>query len=350
MWGRLAACAAVGNRLCLLRPRPSRTGATLKGMKHSIVVTLAALAMPALRADVTIRYQSELQPSAAFESMMGQFMKSVQAGSAQSVQMKGSKAYTTTGNWIQIFDFVKEEVTLIDPAHKTFATLPVSQLADKMAGAMPQASHAPTPELQQAMASIKTNVTSKVTGKTAEIQGVQAEEREVTVTMAIPMPAATTNAGPSVRLVMHIWTARKEEALRVPAIRELTGYQAWQKYVMNPVGMLDKMFGKMPGMSNTMAPMFEELYKNPSVILRMHMEMYMPFLAALARQVPRQDQASPAIDPDAPLMEMNQEVAELSSAPVDASLFEVPRDYAAVPADQMIGQMVKARVAAAAPK
>jgi len=317
-------------------------------MKQSIVLALAVLAAPALRADVTIRYQSEFKPSAALQPLLGPFMKAAQAGSEQSVRMKGSKAYTTAGNWIQIFDFVKEEVTLIDPAHKTFATLPVSQLADKMAGALPQPAATQTSDMQQALASIKSHVDSKATGKAAEIQGVQAEEREVTITLDLPMPASMNQTGPSVRLVMHIWTAKKEEALRVPAIRELTGYQAWQKYVMNPAGMLDKIFGKMPGMSNTMGPMFDELYKNPSVILRMHMEMYMPLLAALARQKAGQGQAAPAIDPDAPFMEMNQEVAELSSAPVDASLFEIPKDYAAVAADEMIREMVKAQTAAMA--
>jgi hypothetical protein len=317
-------------------------------MKQSIVLALAVLAAPALRADVTIRYQSEFKPSAALQPILGQFMKAAQAGSEQSVRMKGSKAYTTAGNWIQIFDFVKEEVTLIDPAHKTFATLPVSQLADKMAGALPQPATAQSPEVQQVLASIKSHVDSKATGKTAEIQGVQAEEREVTITMDLPMPASMNQTGPSVRLVMHIWTPKKEEALRVPAIRELTGYQAWQKYVMNPAGMLDKIFGKMPGMSNTVGPMFDELYKSPSVILRMHMEIYMPLLAALARQKAGQGQAAPAIDPDAPFMEMNQEVAELSSAPVDASLFEIPKDYAAVAADDMIREMVKVQSAAMA--
>lgn len=315
-------------------------------MKQSIVLALAVMAAPALRADVTIRYQSEFKPTAALQPLMGQFMKAAQAGSEQSVRMKGSKAYTTAGNWIQIFDFVKEEVTLIDPAHKTFATLPVSQLADKMAGALPAT--AQTPDVQQVLASIKSHVDSKATGKTAEIQGVQAEEREVTITMDLPMPASMNQTGPSVRLVMHIWTPKKEEALRVPAIRELTGYQAWQKYVMNPAGMLDKIFGKMPGMSNTVGPMFDELYKSPSVILRMHMEIYMPLLAALARQKAGQGQAAPAIDPDAPFMEMNQEVAELSSAPVDASLFEIPKDYAAVAADDMIREMVKVQSAAMA--
>ena len=323
-----------------------------KDICASIVLALALWVAPGVRADVTIRYQSEFKPSAAFGPIIAPFMKTVQAGSATSVRMKGNKAYTTSGNWIQIFDFVKQEVTLIDPAHKTFAAFPVSQFADRMAGAMPQATPEQTQAVQQVMASIKTNVDSKMTGKTTEIQGVQAEEREVTVTMDIPMPAEMNQTGPSARLVMHLWTAKKEEALRVPAIRELTGYQAWQKYVMNPAGTLDKLFGKMPGMSNIMGPTFEEIYKNPSVILRTHIEMYMPFMAAVAKQTAGQDQTVPAIDPDAPLMEMNQEVAELSSAPVDASLFEIPKDYAAVSADDMIREMVKAQSAAmaAAPK
>src|ERR1039458_5221318 len=100
-----------------------------KDICASIVLALALWVAPGVRADVTIRYQSEFKPSAAFGPIIAPFMKTVQAGSATSVRMKGNKAYTTSGNWIQIFDFVKQEVTLIDPAHKTFAAFPVSQFA-----------------------------------------------------------------------------------------------------------------------------------------------------------------------------------------------------------------------------
>jgi hypothetical protein len=146
--------------------------------------------------------------------------------------------------------------------------------------------------------------------------------------------------GPGMKLVMHIWTAKQAEALRVPAIRELTGYQAWQRYFMNPAGMIGKM---MPGMNKTIGPMIEEMFKNQSVILRTRMEVYMPFLAVVQKQALAQGQSFPALDPDAPLLEMNQEVAELSSAPVDASLFEIPKDYSAVPAEDIIRDMVKAQ-------
>jgi hypothetical protein len=150
------------------------------------------------------------------------------------------------------------------------------------------------------------------------------------------------------KMVMHIWTAKKEEALRVPAIRELSGYQAYQRYIMNPAGMFEKLASKMPGLAKVMGPLMEEISKNQSVMLRTQTELYMPFLAGLAKQAAAQGQDFPAIDPDAPLLEMNQEVAELSTAPVDASLFEIPKGYTTVSTDVMFREMFKAQSAAGA--
>lgn len=289
-----------------------------------IVLALAFWASPGLRADVTIRYQSEFKPSAALGPAMEPLMKAIQAGSATTVLMRGNQAYTKSGNRIQIFDLVKREMTLIDPAHKIFATFPVSQFADKVAGAVPQAKPEQVEAARQALASIKTNLDSKLTGNSAEIQGVQAEEREVTLTMDIPTPPGMNQPALNMKMVMHIWTPKKEEVLRVPAIRELTAHQALQKYVMNPASMMDKLFGKMPGMSSTIGPLFDEIDKIPSVILRMHVELYVPLPSATV----------------GPMLEMNQEVAELSIAPVDASLFEIPKDYTAVAADDLLRDML----------
>jgi hypothetical protein len=313
-----------------------------------IGLALACWAAAGLRADVTIRYQTEIKPAAALGPLMEPFLKAAQnANSGIAIRMKGNKAYTTAGALFEIFDFVKQEVTLIDPAHKIFAAFPVSEFADQLAAAMPQATPEQAKAGAQAMASIKTKAESKMTGRTAVIQGVQAEERELTITMDIPMPPNMPQTpGPGMRMVMQIWTAKPEEALHNPAIRELTGYSLWQKYILNPAGSMSKIAGKMPGMAETIQPMFEEIFKNQSVILRTHMEMYMPFLAALAKMA-GQSQGAPAIDPNAPLMEMNQEVAELSSAPVDESPFHIPKDYTAAPAGGMIRDMLKAQSAAA---
>ncbi len=317
-------------------------------MRPLAIATLALIcAGAALHADVTIRYETEFKPAAGLQPLMEQFLKNAQSrASGSAIRMKGNKAYTTSGDSLEIFDFVKQEVTLMNPAHKTFATFPVSQLTDTLAAAMPQTTPEQQKAGQKALASIQTHADSKVTGRTDTIHGVQAEEREVTISMEMPMPANVQTSGPGMKMIIQIWTAKRDEALRNPAIRELTGYNAWQKYIMNPTAMMDKIAGKMPGIADTMRPLFEEIYKNQSVILRMHMEMYMPMLANMAKNMGGQGQM-PAIDPNAPLMVVNQEVAELSSDPVDSSLFEVPKDYTAAPADDMIRDLIKAQSAGA---
>ena len=325
---------------------------TRKVIFASIVPALA-LSMPGLRADVTLRYETEFKPAPALQAMMDQLVKTMQsgAGAGTTILMKGNQGYTTAGNWSEIFDFTKGDVTVINPRNKTFAAFPLSQLGDKMAAAMPQTTPQGMQAVQQILASMKTSVDSKMTGKTAEIQGVQAEERQITFTIDFPLPAGMANqAGPSMnmKLVMHIWTAKKEEALRVPAIRELIGYQAWQRYIVNPVGIFEKVAATMPGLSNAIGPLIAELSKNQSVMLRTNTEIYMPFLAGVAKQMAAQGQSSPAIDPDAPLVQINREVAELSTAPVDASLFEVPKDYTSVSADEMFHEICKTQCATAA--
>ena len=53
--------------------------------------------------------------------------------------------------------------------------------------------------------------------------------------LAIEMPVpGSDQLIPMMRMVMQIWTAKPEEALRVRAIRELTGYNLWTSYFMNP--------------------------------------------------------------------------------------------------------------------
>jgi TonB family protein len=307
-----------------------------------ILCSLAFFAVSGVRADVTIRYQSDFSLAAGLPPMIEQAMKPALAkGSSLSIRMKGNKALSKAGDVVEIVDFTKQELTLIDPEHHTFASFPASELASKMAAAMPKMSAEQTKSLQQAMSSIKTTVDSKITGRSEVIQGVQAEEREITVSMAMPTPAGTTQTGPGVRLVMQIWNAKSGEALRVPAIRELTAFNLWQKYFLNPAGMIENIAGKMPAIGEMVTPMVEEILKNQSVILRMHINMYMPFMAAMAQKMAQQKGGTPvAIDPDAPTMQINQEVVELSNAPVDASLFEIPKEYTAAPADDLVRSLV----------
>jgi hypothetical protein len=126
---------------------------------------------------------------------------------------EGHQGYSVSGDVIAMIDFEKKELTLVDTSHKTFATFPASEFADGIAAAVAAEQ---MKAAQQVRASIKTKVDSKMTRRTEAILGVQAEEREITVSMDIPMLANLPQTGPTAKLVMQIWTAQPGEAMRVP--------------------------------------------------------------------------------------------------------------------------------------
>ena len=60
----------------------------------------------------------------------------------------------------------------------------------------------------------------------------------------------------------------------------------------------------------------EEMQKGAAV-LRVQMDMFMPAMAAMLQRMPAGSNALGAgFDPNAPFMQMNQEVVEISSEPV----------------------------------
>jgi hypothetical protein len=69
----------------------------------------------------------------------------------------------------------------------------------------------------------------------------------------------------------------------------------------------------------------------------------MPFAGLMNQQGPQQaGQARSASDPNAPLMQMNQELIELSSDPIDDTVFQVPADYQQTSVEQILKAMVSA--------
>jgi hypothetical protein len=74
-----------------------------------------ALTAPAIRADVTIRYRSDskLVPAAMAD---------------RKISIKGNRARFVINNLSAVADFGKQELTVLDPSRKAYATLPISQL------------------------------------------------------------------------------------------------------------------------------------------------------------------------------------------------------------------------------
>jgi hypothetical protein len=308
---------------------------------------LILLTSSVLRADVTLRSRMEVKMNSTLPTqLVAAAMKGVEATAAQEILLSfrnGKGFSSSSAGYNSITDFTTKEITFFDTAGKRYSKLKSDQFVEEMARAMPQLPAAAS----TAMASIKTQISpARLTGRTAVIQGVETEEREIVFSMDGPaMP--NMPAGPMMKMVIQMWTAKQSEILRVPAIRELTGYSLYSYATMNPMASMQKMFGQLPGFSDGFGSMMKEL-QNGTPVLRMHIEQFMPALAAMMRQMPAgaNNPFGPNFDSEAPLMQMNQEVVELSTAPVLDSLFQIPEGYEEAPASELVkGMFAKSQAA-----
>jgi len=295
----------------------------------------------ALWADVTLRYKTEVKLNPALPPQFAEMVTKGMGGllpSESSLLFKGGKTYSSTGPITSITDFNKQEVLLWDTAGRHYASLPLNRLADEFAKAMPAA----PPEARSGMSSMRTTVESKVTGRTAEIQGVQAEEKEIVMTVEGPA-SPKMPAGPVMRMVLQIWTPKSGEALRVPAIREITGYNLAALSLMNPGAAIEKLFPQMPQDSDMRN--FVKQMQNLGPVLRMEASVYMPTFAAVTKAVPAGDSPFGAgFDADVPFFRLQMEIAELSTTPIAESLFAMPEGYTSLPVADMIKETLAKRL------
>jgi hypothetical protein len=283
---------------------------------------LASLA-PAIRADATLLYHTDIQttpliPAGTLDPVLGA-MQDV------AVRIKGNKAFSSQGKLTSIVDLTTQDMILMDVANKRFATTTAGQYGQQIKAAIPA-----LPAQASAMLnSLKPHFESHSTGRTAIIQGIQAEEQEFVLSMDMALPGGPATPSPFMKMVMQVWTAKPGEDQRVAVLQEFENYTAIVNFSMNATDAIKQILSIMPGMGDGVGAMMAEISKKGAVSLRVHTEIAMPFLAGVLQQMPPEARKGlPAdFDPNAPLMLMNMELVELSSSPLEDALFVVPADY-----------------------
>jgi hypothetical protein len=187
---------------------------------------------------------------------------------------------------------------------------------------------------------MKGSFQSRVTGRTETIHGIQAEEREMVMSVAMP-DIPNMPAGPAMKMVMQFWTATASEVARVPAVHEISGYNLWSNSLMNPAGALEKVLQQVPGFGDNVLAMMKELRSGSAVLLRTHTDMYMPMLAAMFQSLPA-GTPNPLgnYDPATPFMQMSQEVAEISTEPIPDSAFALPPGLKVAPMAEIMKDLM----------
>jgi hypothetical protein len=292
------------------------------------IAALFLLAGPLLFADVTLRYNMEFKTTAPMPA--GQMP---QAGPTV-LRIKGDKTYSTFGKLTIIGDLVTNRTIVIDAEHMRFASGSSEDYVKAMVAASAPIQNVP-PQVQTgaqaAMQMFKADVQSRKTGRTETIQGIPAEESEVviSVNMNISLPNAPAG-GPFMRMALHLWSASADDVARTPGLAELARYNAAAAGLTNPgtdfSASFRRMMAGLPGAGELLEKIrgaVDDLTKQPGMQLRSRMEMSSPMAAVLAQgQAP-----AGGLDPATPLFSMTNELVELSTAPIDDSVFQVPEGY-----------------------
>jgi hypothetical protein len=294
---------------------------------------LLVLSTPLL-ADITVRYAWDyklgfsLPPGAA-----GQIPNASLAAlnRPSEVRIKGNKAYQSFGKYSSITDLSTNEVIYLDLDGMRYGTAQADQVAEIISRAMPQ-----VPQVQGLTDMMKTDIQSRKTGRTETIQGIQAEEYEIVMNISLKSPNVPAG-GPAMRMVMQMWRASESETERNAALGELARYSKMTASSINPADFLRKLSGPLQGLSDSMGPLIAEMTKDNGLIVRTHVEASSPMLAMLSPQ------SLPAgLDPTAPLVSANQEIAELSTKPVDESIFQIPAGFRKVDVEEILKDQIAA--------
>ena len=279
------------------------------------------------RADLTFRQSFDVKfgsllPPDAVEAVNKQLLAS---GFPSEVvtRVKGEKVSSTFGSVTSIIDCSTDQMTLLNPAAKKYATVPMADYPGTLA-----VSQLNSPAIQKMFQDLKFDVQTNKTGRTGMLNGIRAEEFEMTLSFELP-GSHQTPAG--FKMVLQQWIASPEESNRIPAIQEFAGYSARVQNKMNSYDVMQKVFAQLPGLGDKLRGPLEELRKtNGSLVLKMHMAGYMPAVAQMFQTMQKEG------DPNAPLFEISMNLAELSTGAVPDSVFLAPADYETAPLEEML--------------
>lgn len=304
-------------------------------LRHLAPLLLAGFASSNLRADVTITLSADVQSLQPIP--MGLKLEPFGRSSGSSLRttrVKGNQCLSSSGSSSNIIDLSKQDVTLMDGVRKIYTTVSLAKYGEIVAASAPK----PSPEAQ-ATVKMKTTTSVRHTGRTDSIYGIEAEEREITMLVETEITAAGAPlSGPLMRFVIQVWTAKHEEMVGRPALRELADFSAVRNTFANPIEMLQKVATSFTGSSEGMTAVVDEIKKGNSIVLREVSEVYLPILGAAFEKLAalRGQPLSAGFDANAPFSRMTTEVVEFSTAALDDAVFQIPPDYTAAMADEFL--------------
>jgi hypothetical protein len=298
----------------------------------SVILLCLPLFPEPVQADVTLRYESRVTVNPGLPAELREELAKIFAGRLppKYVQkFRNGKLYFSYGEDEAIVDFSKREITLLEGETRRYSIIPIEQYLREVVGDSALAA-----QTTEGGATLRSHSESIATGQTTVVSGVEAEERNILLT--VDTSAATL---PLVRVVIRVWNAKESEVRRVPALGEVAPYNIRISEVTNPVISLRPGFQQLPDLAEGFTSLAEN-FRPEDTVMRLNVKVFVPSLAAVTRELRKlPGVATPlgeGFDPDAALVEITQELTGMSSEPIPDSVFEVPASYRAVTLGELL--------------
>lgn len=311
------------------------------------VLLLLAGVAPSLFADATIQYTSSVKfgPVIAAAAALSKKPISITppAPTTRTMRLKNGRVEQDGGMFTGVLDSTNSQITFIDSKRELLATASLEELIGQVIASLPAPPN-PSPQAKLFLQSMTMTYASQKTGRTEITLGMATEETEMTASLNVVLPPSmqallpNTSAQPGVpvtllKIVMHLWYPAQTEVARVPALGEFASF--WSDhtsasgYVSGLTAGMQKLLVNYPALASGLAAMAADSFKNRGVMLKTDIDVYAPVLAQLAPMM--KAQGMPSFDLSAPILEFSSEAVEVSSTPIDDSVFGAPRGYRAVP-------------------
>jgi hypothetical protein len=309
------------------------------------------LVAPVSHADGSLRFTASFKVGAmippALLQQSGKPMPTIQP-IVSVVRVQGNKEYAGQELHPVIYDFSTQQVTVLDPAGKHYATVNTSDYLPQLATAFPAIPALP-PQAKAILQTMKAVFSSQKTGRKDTVLGVPVSESIWTLSLELPasgLPLPGGAASPNgtiviAKVVAHAWNANRADVANNAALSEVMAHRASALTgLYNPESFL-KILSDYPGIHDPLAAVVGGYVNNPPVTLKIEAEIYMPIMAQIAPMMAAQGKLPPDFNPNAPLGEVDVVADQLSDAPIDPAVFQVPGDYTSMPLPDIIKAIAK---------
>jgi hypothetical protein len=292
-----------------------------------------------LRADFTMGYEVSIDiPKGVLPELAQQLKNGAKTRLPQflTLQARGDKGFFGTSKFKVIVDYPKQEVTIIEPAGKRFATVAMKDYAEAVRAAM-----SPVPgQVVQALESSKPKFGINKTGRSQNILGLPAEEYEAVFSIEPSATLASRFHDPIAKTVLRLWIASPEDLTRVGVSYYMDKLQ-WLITNMNLVVLTQLGLGGLPGGGQEFTAAIDRLTKENALVVQAELDVYAPTIAMVGQEMTRKEGDGPP--PPLGNVIIAQVVAELgglSFDPIEDSDLDVPIGFAKVTPQEILSTPV----------